>query len=585
MHDTVLKGGTIVDGSGDAPFVGDIAFANSVITEVAESIDGPARETIDATGLTVTPGWIDVHTHYDGQVSWDTELAPSSHNGVTTVVMGNCGVGFAPVRPGEEKTLIELMEGVEDIPGTALYEGIEWGRWESFPEYLDYIAERAFAIDVAAQVPHGAVRYYVMGERGRLNKDADADDIAAMAALVRDGLEAGAVGFSTSRTIGHRSLWGEEVPGTFAAEDELLAIAEEMRALDKGVFEVVPAGTVGKLEHFGGERTTPEEELAMMAKFSRVSGRPVTFTLIDAPDYEPELWRKLLGMAKDANATGAQLRPQVPSRIIGYLTGLSSYHPFMRKPTYLDKLKHLPLGERVEVMRDPAVKEALLAEKEIKHEAPGSMENISALLGLGARGLYPLGDPVDYEADRSESIGARAKREGREPLDTLYDYFLENGGRNFCSLSAPDLPKGMDVLRELLTHSETVTGLSDAGAHVTLICDATMPTTQLTYWVRDRAKGERLPIEFIVHKQTQRNAALYSMTDRGLLAAGKRADINLIDLDRLSVAGPVAHHDLPAGGTRVMQPVTGYVGTWVAGVRTRKNDSDTGARPGRLVRG
>ncbi len=584
MLDTIIKGGMIVDGLGGSPYIGDIALQDGIIAEIDSDISTPARETLNAKGAIVTPGWIDVHTHYDGQVSWDTELAPSSHNGATTVVMGNCGVGFAPVKPGEEKTLIELMEGVEDIPGTALYEGIEWGQWESFPEYMDYIAGREFAIDVAAQIPHGAVRYYVMGERGKQNKDATAEDIDTMATIVGEAIEAGAVGFSTSRTIGHRSLWGTEVPGTFAPEKELLSIAGAMGKLGKGVFELIPAGTVGKLEHLGGERTTPDQEHAMMRKISVSSGRPVTFTLIQSPDYEPDLWRKTLVMAKEANDNGAKLHPQVPSRLIGYLTGLSSYHPFMRKPTYLNKLAKLPLSERVAAMRDPDVKKALLSEKEIKHEAPGSMENISALLGRGAGILYPLSDPVDYEAGTDETIGSLAKAEGREPLEYLYDWMLEDGGKRFCSLSAPNLPKGMEVLRELLEHSETVTGLSDAGAHVTLICDATMPTTQLSYWARDRKKGERLPLEFLVHKQTARNAALYGFDDRGSLEVGKRADINVIDFDNLSVASPVAYKDLPAGGTRVMQPVTGYIATYCKGIKVRENDSDTGARPGRLVR-
>jgi N-acyl-D-amino-acid deacylase len=584
MFDTIIKGGTIVDGLGGTPFVGDIAFRDGVIAEVGGTVDGPAHEILDAGGAIVTPGWVDVHTHYDGQVSWDTELAPSSHNGATTVVMGNCGVGFAPVKPGQEKTLIELMEGVEDIPGTALYEGIEWGQWESFPEYMNYIGDREYAIDVAAQIPHGAVRYYVMGERGKQNKDATAEDIEAMAAIVGEAVEAGAVGFSTSRTIGHRSLWGTEVPGTFAPEEELTAIAGAMGKLGKGVFEMIPAGTVGKLEHMGGERTTPQQEFEMMRNISISSGRPVTFTLIQSPDYEPDLWRKTLVMAKEANDNGAQLYPQVPSRLIGYLTGLSSYHPFMRKPTYLDRLAKLPLGERIEAMRDPEIKAALLSEKENKHEAPGSMENISALLGRGAAILYPLHDPVDYEAGIEETIGSLAKAEDRDPLEYLYDWMLEDGGKRFCSLSAANLPKGLEVLRELLEHSETVTGLSDAGAHVTLICDATMPTTQLSYWARDRKKGERLPLEFLVQKQTARNAALYGFKDRGSLEVGKRADINVIDFDNLSVASPVAYKDLPAGGTRVMQPVTGYLATYCNGVKIRKNDRDTGARPGRLAR-
>ena len=584
MHDYVIKGGTIVDGTGDAPYTGDVAVKDGRIVEVGGSISDAAREIIDADGALVTPGWVDVHTHYDGQVSWDDELAPSSHNGVTTIVMGNCGVGFAPVNPGDEKELIELMEGVEDIPGAALYEGMEWGRWESFPEYLDYLSTREYALDVGAQIAHGAVRFSVMGERGRLNEDATADDMAEMGRVVAEAIDAGAVGFSTSRTIGHRALWGEPVPGTFAADEELLAIGEAMGQLGKGVFEMIPAGTVGKLENLGGERTTQEAEHDLMRRFSEVSGRPVTFTLVQAPDYDPNLWREILAMTDDANANGAQLFPQVSSRPIGFLTGLSGYHAFMRKPTYLDKLAHLPLAERAKAMHDPAIRQALMDEKSVRPDEPGSMENVFGLFTRAAPVMFPLTDPVDYEPGRDKTLGALAAAEGKEPLDALYDFLLEDGGTRFASLSTVDTHARMEVLREMLMHPATVTGLSDAGAHVTLICDGTMPTTQLTHWTRDRTKGEQIPIEFLVHKQSARNAELYGMTDRGTLEVGKRADVNVIDHDNLQVAPPVAHSDLPAGGTRLMQPVRGYLATLCNGALTRRNDTDTGARPGRVVR-
>ena len=584
MYDIVIKNGTLIDGTGSEPIGGDLAIRDGVIAEVGGTITAPAQRTIDADGAIVTPGWVDVHTHYDGQISWDTELAPSSHNGVTTVVMGNCGVGFAPVAPGAEQTLIELMEGVEDIPGAALHEGMDWGQWETFGDYLDYMAAREYALDVGAQIAHGAVRFYAMGERGRVNEDATADDLDVMGRIVAEAIEAGAVGFSTSRTIGHRSLWGEPVPGTFAADAELLAIAEQMGRVGKGVFEMIPAGTVGKLEGLGGERTTQEAEHDLMRRFSLASGRPVTFTLVQSPDYDPDLWREILTMTADANAAGAQLFPQVSSRPIGFLTGLSAYHAFMRKPTYIERLAQLPLTERAVAMADPEMKATLLAEPDVRPDAPGSMENVYGLFTRSAPVMYPLASPVDLEPALSDTLGARARAAGREPLEYLYDFMLEDGGTRFASLSTVDVAARMDVLREMLVDPNTVTGLSDAGAHVTLICDGTMPTTQLTYWARDRRRGEQLPIEFVVNKQTQRNATLYGFDDRGSLEVGKRADVNVIDHANLSVSAPVAHHDLPAGGTRLMQPVTGYLATLCAGTVTREHDSDTGARPGRLVR-
>ena len=584
MLDYVIKGGTIVDGTGCTPTQGDIAVQAGLIVQVGGTITDAATQTIDADGAIVTPGWVDVHTHYDGQVSWDDVMDPSAGNGATTIVMGNCGVGFAPVRPGGEKSLIELMEGVEDIPGTALYEGIEWGKWESFPDYLDYIAGRQYSLDIGAQIAHGAVRYYVMGERGSANEDATADDMAQMSALVAEAIQAGALGFSTSRTIGHRSLWGSPVPGTFAPDEELLAIARAMGAIGKGVFEMIPAGTVGKLEGLGGERTTPEAELTLMDTFSRESGRPVTFTLVQSPDYPPDTWRHLLQMTVDANAAGAQLFPQVSSRPIGLVTGLSGYHAFQRRPTYM-RLAHLPLADRAREMAKPEVKAAIMTEGDVAVAEPGSMANLFSLFQMAAPIIYPLDDPVDYEPEMSACLGARAAATGDDILSVLYDFLLEQDGASMGALMGGlDVHQSQEVLREMLVHPATVTGLSDAGAHVTLICDASMPTTQLSYWARDRRRGEQIPLEFLVAKQTARNAGLYGLHDRGTLATGLRADINVIDLDNLTVSPPKAFHDLPAGGTRLIQPVSGYLATMVNGVVTRRQDADTGARPGRLVR-
>ena len=584
MLDYVIKGGTIVDGSGDARRQGDVGVRDGLIVEVGGSITETAREIIDADGAIVTPGWVDVHTHYDGQVSWDEVMDPSAGNGATTIVMGNCGVGFAPVRPGGEKALIELMEGVEDIPGTALYEGIEWGQWESFPEYMDYIASRRYSLDIGAQVAHGALRYYVMGERGKENLDATNEDLNEMSRLVTQALTAGAVGFSTSRTIGHRALDGSPVPGTFAPDQELSAIAEAMRRAGRGVFEMIPAGTVGKLEGLGGERTTPEAELTLMADFSRQSGRKVTFTLVQSPDYAPDTWERLLEMVVTANQTGAQLFPQVPSRPIGLASGLSGYHAFQRRPTYM-KLTHLSLAERAREMAKPEVKAAIMSEGDVPVDQPGSMANMYQLFQNAAGFMYPLADPVDYEPDPSNMLGSRAASTGENVLSLLYDYMLEQNGAAMCALmGGANVHESQEVLRKMLMHPETVTGLSDAGAHVTLICDATMPTTQLTFWARDRHLGERIPLEFLVAKQTSRNADLYGLNDRGRLVVGLRADINVIDFENLTVSPPKAFHDLPAGGTRLIQPVKGYVATLVKGQVTRRHDADTGARPGSLVR-
>jgi N-acyl-D-aspartate/D-glutamate deacylase len=581
MHDVVISGGMIVDGTGTAPYRADVAISDGVITEIAPSIAGEARQRIDATGKIVTPGWVDVHTHYDGQVTWDEDLEPSATNGVTTLVMGNCGVGFAPVRPGAEAPLIELMEGVEDIPGSALAEGIPWGAWESFPEYLDYLSTRKFSLDVGTQIAHGALRFYAMGERGVDNLDATPEEIETMAKLVGEAMEAGALGFTTSRTIGHRSLSGKPVPGTFAAEEELEAIA---KAMGRGVFEAIPAGTVGALEALGGEKAKPLDEVLMFAELSRKSGRPVTFTTVQIAE-DVDHWRDVLNAVSSENAHGAQLRPQVAPRAVTVMTSLGTYHMFMRKATYLRDLAHLPLAERVREMRKPEVKEAILADRSVKSENAGSMESVVGLYARALNATFPLTFPINYEPERSESVVGRARELGVSAESLMYDLLLEDEGRAFYAVFGSNFAKAnLDASMEMLTHPDSVTGLSDAGAHVNFICDCSMPTFHLTHWVRDRSRGPRLPLERVVHKLTKNNADLYGMTDRGSVEIGKRADINVIDFDNLTIHAPFVRHDLPAGGSRILQPSTGYAATLVNGVVVRLNDEDTGERPGRLVR-
>ena len=357
-----------------------------------------------------------------------------------------------------------------------------------------------------------------------------------------------------------------------------------MKRAGKGVFQMIPAGTIGKMESLGGEKFTQQEEHDLMVRVSKVSGRPVTFTLVQSPDYDPDTWREILSLTEDANSDGAQIYPQVSSRPIGFLTGLGGYHAFMRRPTYLREIAHLPLDQKVAMMSKPEVRAAIMSEKDVAPDEPGSMENVYGLFKMAAPALYPLDNPVDYEPDISECLGAKAAAIGVDPIDYLYDFLLEDGGTRFASLSAVDLPARMGVLQEMLLHPDTVTGLSDAGAHVTLICDGSMPTTQLAYWTRDREKGEKIPIEYIVRKQTALNAQLYGFDDRGALEQGKKADVNVIDMDNLRVSPPVSHHDLPTGGTRLMQPVTGYINTLCNGISVREFDLDTGDRPGRLVR-
>jgi N-acyl-D-amino-acid deacylase len=561
MHDLVIRGATVVDGTGGPKRTADVAVDSGRITEVGD-VGERGRREIDADGLILAPGWVDIHTHYDGQVTWDPEVSPSSWQGVTTVVMGNCGVGFAPVRPDGHAFLIELMEGVEDIPGTALHEGIDW-KWESFPEYLDAVDATPRVLDVAAQVPHAALRAYVLGDRA--HEDPDADDIAAMAKLTQQALEAGAAGFTTSRTILHRSKHGL-VPGTSATPDELLAIGDAIAAAGHGVFQLV------------SDQAGLEPERTWMTEVARRTGATVTYALAQAP-YAPTAYREALADADRLAADGLNIVPQVSVRPTGMLFGLqSSLHPFITHPTYR-KLADLPLAERVERLRRPEVRAALLAED------PGT-DNVIALSLMSRWGqMFPLGDPPDYEPAPDKSVEAAAAREGRRPEEVVLDWLLERDGKAmvFAPL-ASYVDCDHEALREMMSHPRTVVGLSDGGAHCGLICDVSFPTFLLTHWVRDRSRGERLPLELAVHLQTGRTAATYGFADRGTIEPGKRADINLIDLDGMRLHAPEMVFDLPAGGRRLIQKADGYRTTMMAGEITYEDGQPTGARPGRLVR-
>ena len=566
MHDLVLRGGTLVDGTGAPARSGDLAIDGSRITQVGGRA-GAAQRDVDAAGLLVTPGWVDVHTHYDGQVTWDPYLTPSSWHGVTTVVMGNCGVGFAPARPDRHQWLIGLMEGVEDIPGTALAEGIDW-QWESFPEYLDAIERMRRAIDVAAQVPHGAVRAYVMGERGAKNEAATPDDVAEMAQIVREALAAGALGFSTSRTLLHRAIDGEPVPGTFATEQELLGIGRALGDVGHGVFELA------------SDLAPESAEFAWMEKLSVETGQPVTFACLQN-DFDPQQWRRSLHAAEDANARGAFVVPQVAGRPTGLLLGLeSTFHPFSDHPTYRADLAALPLAERVQRMREPELRARLLAEQ------PGPNLPIANYIASSLHKLFPLGDPPDYEPPPERSVKAMAERAGCPAHEIAYDLMLQRDGKELLYFPLLNYSDGdFAPIREMLLHPNAVLGLSDGGAHCGIICDASMPTFMLTHWVRDRQRGARLPLEHVVRMQTANTARLFGLGDRGRLTPGLRADVNVIDLDQLRLDPPEMVFDLPAAGRRLVQRARGYRMTVQNGEVIAEHDEATGALPGRLIRG
>ncbi|MDT5291983.1 MAG: N-acyl-D-amino-acid deacylase [Mycobacterium sp.] len=584
MLDVKITGGTVVDGTGADRFPADVGIRDGRIVEVrrrdgaAAGIGGEAATTIDATGRIVTPGFVDIHTHYDGQVSWDETLEPSSLHGVTTVVSGNCGVGFAPVRPGKEQWLIELMEGVEDIPGSALAEGITW-EWESFPEYLDAIEKRHLAVDFGTQIAHGAVRGYAMGERGARNEEADEEDVAAMARIVREAVEAGALGFSTSRTEGHRAIDGEPVPGTYAAERELFGLGRAMAAGGQAVFEVAPAGAVGE----GGE--APILELDWMARMAREIERPVSFAMVQTAG-APDLWRKQLDLAGDAVDKGIPVYAQFAARPFGMLFGFPGYHAFTHRPTYRALKAQLGREDLAERLAQPDVRAAILSEADLPVQPTPLFDGIFRLAQFSIDQMFAIGDPPDYEPTAEMSVAAIARRRGEDPLATMYDLMLESNATAMLMLPFFNYTDGNhDAIYDMIAHPAAVSGLSDGGAHCGMICDASYPTYMLTHWARDRHRGPRFSLEYMVRKQTHDTATLFGLSDRGVVAVGRKADLNVIDMDALTLDVPRMVYDLPAGGRRLVQGARGYDATVVSGVVTRRLGIDTGARPGRLVRG
>jgi len=572
MHDLVIRAGTVVDGTGEPGRTADVAITDGVVTDVGR-VEGLARRELDGDGALVTPGFVDVHTHYDGQATWDPLLSPSCWHGVTTVVMGNCGVGFAPVAEDRREWLIGLMEGVEDIPGAALSVGIRW-EWESFPEYLDALDRASHVVDVGAQVPHGAVRAYVMGDRGARNEPATAGDIEAMGEIVRAGIEAGALGFSTSRTLAHRAIDGEPVPGTFAAEDELFGVGRVLGELGRGVFELAPAGALGE------DLAAPEREVDWMRRLSAAVDRPVTYALTQN-NADPDAWRRLLELSGDGGGEGAPIRPQVHGRTVSILLGFQTFHPFQFAPSWGSSgVGLLPWREQVRrVGTDDALRHALVAETRALADDP----IVSGF--MGPKRVYLLGDPPDYAPGPEQSVTGIAEARRADEWDTFLDLLLADGGRELLNSPVLNYSDGnLDPVREMLLHPTSAFGLGDGGAHAGQTCDASTTTFLLSYWARDRG-DDRLPVELAVHKLTQATATLYGLGDRGVLAPGFVGDANVIDHAGLGLHRPEKVDDLPGGASRLVQHADGYVATVKSGEVTFEAGDHTGALPGQLLRG
>jgi N-acyl-D-aspartate/D-glutamate deacylase len=567
MYDIVIRGGMVVDGSGEDRFEADVAIRDGMIVEVGQSV-GPGEHEVDASGKLVTPGWVDMHTHYDAQATWDPFVTPSGWHGCTTVVMGNCGVGFAPCRPEDREWLIDVMEGVEDIPGSALTEGIRWD-WESFPEYLDALEAMPRAVDIAAQVPHSAVRCYVMGDDGSENEDATAEQIEQMKQITIEGLKAGALGFSTSRTPLHRSAAGNLVAGTFAQVDELKAFGQALKEAGHGVYEAA-------LEH-----VEVPSEIDWMRDIAEDSGRTFIFNLSQTFE-APQMWTQVLEQLDDAAANDIPLYAQSAGRAIGILMNwVGTAHPFLVYPAYWSLVGGLETDEeKLAALADPEVRAAILADEPVD---AGEFNNFVA---TSFDNMFLCGDTMDYEPSPEQSVAAEAERTGKTPQEVAYDALLAEDGRGFLYFPLFNFADGnLDPVYTMHHHPRVRMGLSDGGAHCGAICDSGMPTFMLTHWTRDRERGEKMPLEYIVHRQTRQTAEVYGLLDRGLLEPGYRADVNIIDYDKLSLDAPKMAYDLPAGGRRLVQRAEGYEMTICAGEVIMKQGEPTDARPGTLVRG
>ena len=568
MHDTVIRGGTIVDGTGKASFTGDVAISGGRIAAVGGK-QGPARREIDATGLLVTPGWVDVHTHYDGQAMWDPLLAPSCWHGVTTVLFGNCGVGFAPVKKEHHGALMDLMEGVEEIPNPVLAAGLSW-EWETFPQFMDALERRPRAIDIGAQAAHLPLRVYVMGDRAIRREAATPDDIAEMRCLTIEAMQSGAFGFTTSRTDSHKTPDGELVASRDADADELVGIGSALGAVGMGAF--------GMNSDFDDE----DYELAWMTRLARETRRPIWYLLTDRYE-DPERWRRLLKATHAARAEGLSFTAQIAGRPIGVMMGVgTALNPFTVRPSY-KKLESLPIEEQRRRLRDPNVRRQILAEKPSDAEVAKLAQFRQAVTGKWER-FYTMGNPPDYEPAPEKSVAAIAARTGRPPDEVAYDYITEADGQYLYFPVVNYVAGDHSPIYEMLNDPACLLGLSDGGAHCTSIVDAGVPTFMLMHWGRDRARGPRLSLEHLVKRQTSETADFFGFSDRGRLTPGLRADINLIDFDGLQVQKPELVHDMPAGGRRFVQRVRGYEATFVAGEQIFERGEHTGAMPGRLVR-
>lgn len=563
MHELVIRNGTVVDGTGADKRVADVAIDGGFISDVGSKL-GAAKRDIDADGLLVLPGWVDIHTHYDGQATWDPYLTPSSWHGVTTTVFGNCGVGFAPVRPGSEPYLINLMEGVEDIPGTVLSEGIDFC-WESFPEYLDVLESTARVMDIGAQLPHGALRFYVMGDRGADHAEVPTEaEIAEMGRLVEEALAAGALGLTTSRTIKHRAADGRPAPSMTAAEVELLGLAAAMNRAGKGVLEC--------------NSDLAEGEFEILRAVAEHADRPLSLLLLQM-DHAPERWRQTLANIHAANQAGLTVTGQVGCRPIGVLMGIdTSIHPFTSHPAW-QEIADLPVDQRIKRLRGDASLRRRLVEERPDDEHTRWMDD-------ALDKSYEVTDPPNYEPAPSETIAARAAAEGLNKWALALDLMMADDGTGLMTLPFENYSeKSLDRVREMLVAENTICGLGDGGAHVATICDASYPTTLISHWTRDRTRGEGLPLEFLVRKQTRETARSYGLLDRGVLAPGYKADINIIDFDALGLTKPELVYDLPAKGKRFVQRSTGYRHTFVSGVEVSRDGDHTGDLPGKLLRG